>query len=185
MSPGATRARRAGPVSSSALAHTLTTLRPSAQPRSAGLDLRRPAALALAVVAADLATKWLADRRLDEPVSLLAGLRLELGHNSGVAFGALNDVPSWVLIVGVTALIAGLLVALRRGVVPLPWPAVGLLLGGALANLIDRVGDGRVTDFIDPPRWPAFNLADVAITVAVLLALWRSLREDRRSARDS
>ena len=157
-------------------------MRPSAQPRSAAVDLRRPAALALAVVAADLATKWLAERRLDEPVSLLGGLRFELGHNSGVAFGALNDLPSWVLAAGVAALIAGLLVALRRGVLPLPWLAVGLLLGGALGNLIDRVGDGRVTDFIDPPRWPAFNLADVAITAGVLFVLWRSMREDGPAA---
>ena len=160
-------------------------MRPSAPPRTAAIDLRRSAALALAVAVADLATKWLAERRLDESISLLAGIRFELGHNSGVAFGALNDVPSWVLIVSVTALIAGLLVALRRGVLRLPWPAVALLLGGAVGNLVDRVGDGRVIDFIDPPRWPAFNLADVAITVGVLLALWHSMREDRPAARDT
>jgi signal peptidase II len=138
------------------------------------------------VAIADLATKWLAERRLDEPVSLLAGVRLELGHNSGIAFGALNDVPSWMLIVGVTAMIGALLVAVGRGLLSLPWPAVGLLIGGALANLADRVGDGRVTDFIDPPRWPAFNLADVAITCAVLLILWSSrLPSDRRAGAPS
>lgn len=158
------------------------TLRPSAS-RLPAIDLSRPAGLALAVAVADLATKWVAERRLDEPVSLLAGVSLELGHNSGVAFGALNDVPSWTLVIGVGVLIAGLLVALRRGLLPLPWSAVGLLLGGAVANLVDRVGDGRVTDFIDPPRWPAFNLADIAITLGVLLALWHSGREDRPTAR--
>ena len=156
-------------------------LRSSAYPSRVGL--RRAAALAVVVAVVDLVTKWLAERRLDEPVTVLAGVRLELGHNSGVAFGALNDLPSWVLIVGVTALIAGLLVAVGRGLLPLPWPAVGLLLGGALANLVDRVGDGRVTDFIDPPRWPAFNLADVAITCAVLLILWRSTRAEGPAAR--
>ena len=144
-----------------------------------GPRLRRAAALALVVAAADLGTKWLAERRLDEPVSLLGGLRLDLGHNSGIAFGALNDLPSWVLVVGVAGLIGGLLFALLRGLLPLVWPAGGLLLGGALANLVDRLGDGRVTDFIDPPRWPAFNLADVAITCAVLLILWDSMRQER------
>lgn len=145
------------------------------------VDLRRLAALALAVAVADFATKRLVERRLDEPVALVAGLRLELGHNSGIAFGALNDLPSWVLITAVTILIAGLLVAVRRGLLPLSWPPVGLLLGGALANLVDRVGDGRVTDFIDPPRWPAFNLADMAITGAVLLIVGRAARGEPRA----
>jgi signal peptidase II len=57
------------------------------------------------------------------------------------------------------------------------WPAVGLLAGGALGNLADRVRDGAVIDFLDPPNWPAFNLADVAITFGVallLLAYWRT-----------
>jgi signal peptidase II len=57
---------------------------------------------------------------------------------------------------------------------PLLWLPTGLLLGGALGNMIDRAREGAVTDFIDLPLWPAFNLADVAITagvVALLLAL--------------
>ena len=156
-------------------------MRPSAYPSKVGLGLA--AALAVVVAVADLATKWLAERRLDEPVSVIAGVRLELGHNSGVAFGALNDLPSWMLIVGVTALIGGLVLVVGRGLLPVPWPAVGLLLGGSLANLADRVGDGRVTDFIDPPLWPAFNLADVAISCAVFLILWRSLWARRPEAR--
>ena len=62
------------------------------------------------------------------------------------------------------------------------WLGVGLLIGGALGNLIDRVRDGAVTDFIDPPLWPAFNVADVAITAGVvviaLLALYAPGRAD-------
>lgn len=58
--------------------------------------------------------------------------------------------------------------------------ATAQLLGGAVDNLVDRLGDGRVPDFVDPPRRPAFDLADVAITPGVVLSLWRSMREDRR-----
>ena len=62
------------------------------------------------------------------------------------------------------------------------WLAVGLLTGGALGNLADRIRDGAVTDFIDPPRWPAFNFADVAITIGVLLVVLAYMRPAR--ARD-
>ena len=141
----------------------------------------RSATLAAAVAAADLAAKWFAERHLDEPISLPAGLRLELGHNSGVAFGALDAAPDWTIAGATALLVAGLLVAAQRGLLPLSPSGTGLLVGGGVANLIDRLGDGRVTDFIDPPRWPAFNLADVAITLGVLLILWRSVREDRPS----
>ena len=134
--------------------------------------------VALLIAIGDLATKWLAEQHLDESVSLLAGLRLELGHNSGIAFGALTDLPPAILISGVSMLIAGLLLAVWRGWLPVPWPAIGLLAGGAVANLVDRLGDGQVTDFIDPPRWPAFNLADIAITVAVGVMLWYGARAE-------
>jgi signal peptidase II len=152
------------------MTHTLTTLRTSSRHAR---RLRAAGILAVVVAAADLVTKWLAEQRLDEPVSLVAGLRLELGHNSGIAFGALTDLPAGVLIAGVSLVIGGLLVTVWRDWLPVPWPAVGLLVGGAVGNLLDRLGDGRVTDFIDPPRWPAFNVADIAITVAVGVLLWR------------
>jgi len=66
---------------------------------------------------------------------------------------------------------------------PLLWLATGLLLGGALGNLLDRLRDDAVTDFIDLPLWPAFNLADVSITagVLVLLAALEMGREDARA----
>ena len=88
--------------------------------------------------------------------------------NSGVAFGLFSGGGD-ALVVAFTALALGLIVGwfsldtLRPGL----WLAVGLLAGGALGNLADRVCDGAVTDFIDPPAWPAFNLADVAITAGV------------------
>ena len=141
--------------------------------------------MASAVAAVDVGTKWLVERRLDEPVALVAGLRLDLGYNSGIAFGALTGLPPWVLMIGVGGMVIGLVVASWRGGPSLPWASVGLLLGGALGNLVDRIDDGRVTDFIDPPRWPAFNLADTAITGAVLVLLWRASKDERRRAATS
>ncbi len=61
----------------------------------------------------------------------------------------------------------------RRGM----WVAVGLLAGGALGNLIDRVSSGAVTDYIEIGPWPPFNLADVAITAGVLLMVLIYLRD--------
>jgi signal peptidase II len=141
--------------------------------------------LAAAVVGTDLGTKQLAVRELGEPVGLVPGLDLQLGYNSGVAFGMLTNLPAWLLVAGVALLIGGLIVSVWRGLLSPPWPAVGLLLGGAVANLIDRAADGRVTDFIDPSWWPAFNLADVAITVAVALLLVTGLRDERDSGTSS
>lgn len=148
--------------------------------------MRRPAlrwpALAAAVVVVDLSSKWLAERQLGEPVRLLPGLELDLGFNSGVAFGALNELPTAALVGALTLLVAALVVSVLRGWLAPPWPAAGLLLGGALGNLIDRAGDGRVTDFIDPARWPPFNVADIAITFGIALLVLATLREDRRSS---
>lgn len=128
-------------------------------------------------MAVDLVTKAIAERNLERPRQLFPGLDLELGYNSGIAFGALDGLPSWVLILGVGVIMIALLSAFRTGALRVPWPAMGLLLGGATGNLVDRVGDGRVTDFIDPARWAAFNVADMAITVAVAVLLWRAVRE--------
>ena len=62
---------------------------------------------------------------------------------------------------------------------PWLWLGVGLLTGGALGNLADRIRDGAVTDFLDPPLWPAFNVADVAITVGVIVIALSALAPAR------
>ena len=111
----------------------------------------------VAVLAGDLVTKALATRELGagRVVELPLGARLEYGENRGVAFGLLAGSGDLVLIVVLVAV-----------------TALAVLLGGAVANLIDRAGDGAVTDFIDLGPWPPFNLADIAITAGVaLLAL--------------
>jgi signal peptidase II len=124
------------------------------------------------VVAADQIAKRLVTTSLarDESDSVFPGLDIVRVTNKGVAFGAFSGRP--VVMVIVAAALVGLIVwfalHVRR---PLIWLPTGLLLGGALGNIIDRLRDGAVTDFIKLPLWPAFNLADVAITVGVLALL--------------
>lgn len=134
------------------------------------------AGVAAAVVALDFATKRWAEDQLGTPLELVAGTQLALSHNSGVAFGRLADAPVAVVLAVVGIALAALALALTRGWLTASPLAIALLVGGAIANLLDRIADGRVTDFIDPPSWPPFNLADVSITLGVLLLLWDALR---------
>jgi signal peptidase II len=126
------------------------------------------------VVALDQGSKALATSLVDrgDRVEVLPFLAFENVRNKGVAFGLGGDISA--ALIGVTiVLLVGLLVflALRSEGGWLVWPPAALLVGGALGNLADRVRDGAVIDFIDLPLWPTFNLADVAITVGVLLLL--------------
>ena len=126
------------------------------------------------VLTVDQVTKQLADSNLrrGESVNVFLGLDLTNTRNRGVAFGALDGSGA---VVGV---LIGLALALLLGYFalnaskPLLWLPVGLLLGGALGNLVDRVREGAVIDFIDPIAWPAFNLADTMIVVGVLALLY-------------
>jgi signal peptidase II len=95
-------------------------------------------------------------------------------HNRGVAFGFLGGSGGLVLAVTFAALALLLAYFARHAERPLLWLPTGLVLGGALGNLIDRVHQGYVTDFIHVPHWPAFNVADMCITggvVALVLVL--------------
>jgi signal peptidase II len=93
-------------------------------------------------------------------------------RNRGIAFGLLSDGGALLVAFAVAALIALLIFFNRHRDMPLVWLPTGLLIGGAAGNLIDRTTAGAVTDFIDLPAWPAFNLADVAITLGVLALLY-------------
>ncbi len=134
--------------------------------------------LALCVVALDQLTKGIVRGALEpgERVDLIFGIDLVRVANSGIAFGFLGDGGSVVLVVTMLALAAMLVWFAAAPARPGLWIAVGLLTGGALGNLIDRIRLDAVTDFIDPPLWPAFNVADIAITfgaVALILSvLW-------------
>lgn len=92
--------------------------------------------------------------------------------NTGVAFG-FGSGTGGLVVAGTLIALAGLLVFFARSR-PRPglWLPTGLLLGGAVGNLLDRARLGAVTDFVKLPAWPAFNVADVAITVGVLSLLY-------------
>lgn len=134
----------------------------------------RAAGVAGAVVAVDQGTKALVRAGMErgETDPILPGLELVNVRNTGVAFGFLSDGGAIVPIVTAVALLGLLVFFLFNRRRPLTWLPVGLLLGGAAGNLIDRVAEGAVTDFLKIPKWPAFNVADIAITFGVLALLY-------------
>ncbi len=98
---------------------------------------------------------------------------LDLVHtrNTGVAFGALaggGAIVTVVIALTLIALLAYFATHLHRS---WAWLPTGMLLGGALGNIVDRIRDGAVTDFVKFPHFPAFNVADSAITVGVVVLL--------------
>lgn len=143
-------------------------------------------AVAGAVLALDQGSKAIVNEALErgERASLALGFDLVHVRNEGIAFGFLDD--GGALVIAVTAVTLAVFVAwfATHPSRPWLWLGVGLLAGGALGNLIDRLRGEGVTDFLDPPAWPAFNLADVAITagVAVLLLLAFASEEEPEPA---
>lgn len=129
----------------------------------------------LVVAALDQATKALALASLTpgESVDVFFGMDLKLVRNTGIAFGALAGAGEG-LIVAVTVVAVVALVGFfaARVTRPMLWLPVGMVLGGAGGNLIDRGRTGAVVDFIDPTFWPAFNLADTAIVLGVVGVLY-------------
>jgi signal peptidase II len=104
---------------------------------------------------------------------VLPGLQLVNTRNHGVAFGFLpGDETAVTLVIGV-ALLALLVYFALHATRPLIWLPTGMLIGGALGNILDRLREGSVTDFVKLPLgWPPFNLADTSITLGVLLLLF-------------
>jgi signal peptidase II len=141
----------------------------------------RGLAVALVVIVADQASKAAvtSSLHLGARRDLPLGFNLVRTENRGVAFGFLGGGGALVVVITVAVLLAVLTWLWRQPGRPGLWLAAGLLAGGALGNLIDRARLGGVTDFIDPPAWPAFNVADVAITlgVAVLILVTLAPRE--------
>ena len=126
----------------------------------------------LAVIAADQLSKYLikANFQIGESWPTEGLVRLTYGTNTGTAFGLFpNQTP---ILIGASAIAIGFLIYFYR-THALPRPllrfAIGLQLGGALGNLIDRVRSGAVVDFIDFGWWPIFNLADSSIVVGLAM----------------
>ncbi len=140
---------------------------------------RLAGALCGLVVVADQSVKAAVEAHVfpGEHVDVLGPLGLTLSHNRGVAFGLAGGAGAGLVLVTPVALaFVGFLLA-RNPTRPGMWVAVGLVAGGALGNLADRIRADAVTDYIDLPHWPPFNLADVAITVGVVLLAIVYLRE--------
>ena len=139
---------------------------------------------AAVIVVIDQVTKSLAlDHLSDGPVDVIEGiLTLRLTYNPGGAFGVLQGVPNFFLIA--TAVIVIFILYWARTVQSAAWAVpLGLVLGGGLGNLYDRVfreTDGRVVDFVDLHVWPVFNVADSAITLGVIILLIMSFRAERQ-----
>ena len=142
-------------------------------------------AVAGSALFADQLTKQVIARTLDigQRVDIVGPFSVRHVENSGIAFGLFASRTT--VVIAVTAIAVGWMLwffarsGRRHPVLPV---ALGLVLGGSMANLIDRVRLGRVTDFLDLEAWPAFNLADTFIVVGVaslLLALVDAERQPR------
>jgi signal peptidase II len=145
--------------------------------------------VSLAVVVADLATKaWItAAFAYGESREITPFFNLVLVHNKGAAFSFLADAGGWQrwFFTAVTIVISAAIVAMlrRQRGSRLFALSLALVLGGAIGNLYDRVSLGHVVDFVQlhvrGHYWPAFNVADSAISVGVALLVWDSLRGEK------
>jgi len=146
-------------------------------------------AVAAAVVAVDQLTKsWAVNALDDRDIDLVWTLRLHLTFNGGMAF---SQGRGWGPVISVVALVVVvvLLASLRKGGSPLSAVAVGLVVGGAAGNVIDRLFrsasgflGGEVVDFIDLQWWPVFNVADACIVIGGILLLVTSYLSARTSS---
>ena len=144
------------------------------------------AAVAVAAVVADQLTKHVvaSEVTLDDEVRVLGPFTIHHVQNSGIAFGLFSSATAAVIVLTLIAI--GWMVAYfaRSGARhPLLPVAVGLLIGGSVSNLSDRVRLGHVTDFLDFRYWPAFNLADSFIVIGVAVLLGALVAADRPSRR--
>ncbi len=132
--------------------------------------------LAAAIVVGDLLTKWAIRAWLDRGDAWPDpdwNVRIVHFTNTGAAFGILEGAGPLLVVTSVVGVALILVYLFNPGMAsPLVRAGLALMLGGAVGNLIDRVGDGKVVDFIKFPEWPAFNVADSAITIGVIILLW-------------
>ena len=144
------------------------------------------ATVAIAAVIADQLTKAIVTNRLDlyDQVHIVGPFSIHHVTNSGIAFGLFASATGIVIFLTMLAVAWMLYFFARSGarhpVLPV---ALGLVIGGSVSNLIDRVRLGHVTDFLDFKYWPAFNLADTFIVVGVAALLLALVASDRNAAR--
>lgn len=132
------------------------------------------------MVGLDQLTKWFVRLSVDYGDSIPESGLIRIVHvtNSGAAFGLFQNAGPLLVVTGVIGLVAILVYFFNPGFAhPFMRAGLALMLGGAIGNLIDRMARGEVVDFIKVPNWPAFNVADSAISIGVLLLIWTMLRE--------
>jgi len=146
--------------------------------------------LAVVVVILDQLTKYIASASLVmyKPVAVMPMFNWTLMHNSGAAFSFLHDAGGWqrwffALIAIVVSVVIILWINRLQQHEKWQAAALALILGGAIGNVIDRIWLGYVVDFIDVyydnSHWPAFNIADSAISIGVAMIIIDSIREYR------
>ncbi|MFN8222624.1 MAG: signal peptidase II [Gaiellales bacterium] len=142
--------------------------------------------VAAAAIGADQLTKQVVARRLDvgEAVELVGPFAIRHVHNTGIAFGLFADSTASVILLATLAVCAMLVFFWRAAARhPLLPAAFGLLIGGSISNLLDRLRLGFVTDFLELEGFPKFNLADTFIVVGVGLLFLSLLAADRAHPR--
>jgi signal peptidase II len=152
----------------------LAASQPLAERRTRRAAFARALLLLLVVVGLDQLTKHTiaTSIRPGETRKFLPAINLVHVRNTGVAFGVFSGGGALVLVFTLIALAVLIGYFARRPERPWLWLPTGMLVGGALGNLIDRIASGSVIDFIKLPDWPAFNVADMSITFGVLALLW-------------
>jgi signal peptidase II len=157
-----------------------------AKRRLRGAAFGRAGVVLLVVVGLDQLTKHTVAASVapGETKKFLPLVHLVHVRNTGVAFGVLSGGGALVLAFTLLALTVLVVYLALRPERPWLWLPTGMLVGGAIGNLIDRVSMGSVIDFIKLPHWPAFNVADMSITFGVLALLWvlEGRRKDDRQA---
>lgn len=130
------------------------------------------------MLAADQLSKWAIRRAAaDLPLTIVGRVRLEYNRNTGISFSRLSQGGALVL-----ALVAAVAAAVGIALLLAPQryrPALGLVFGGAVGNLVDRIRWGSVVDFIAVYGWPSFNVADIAIVAGTALLVLEVLRDAR------
>ena len=152
-------------------------------PRAWALAWGRTGLVALVVLGLDRLSKQAVESSIarGEERSFLPGVQLVHTRNNGVAFGLLGGAQVYVTVALALLVMLVLLHFAHRASRGPIWLPTGMVLGGALGNVIDRLRFGFVTDFIKLPLgWPPFNLADATITIGVLLLAVIVARADER-----
>jgi signal peptidase II len=140
--------------------------------------------LTLAIIGADQAVKWVIRETVERGDAHAVVWPLKIVHvtNSGAAFGMFQGAGPLLVMTSILGMAAIVVFLFNPSFAhPLMRLGLALMLGGAVGNLIDRVKDGEVVDFIKVPNFPAFNVADSAITIGVLVLVWAMLREPQQS----